>query len=224
MTTPPRPAPPRPAPPRVPLTRERIVAAAIELADAHGVDGLSMRKLAAHLGFEVMSLYNHVANKDDLLDSMVDRVAGEIAGAPAGTGWKPAARTIAMSAHNTLLRHQWVTGLWLKRWPGPNRWRHMETLLSVLADAGLPAELADLGFHAITFHIQGFTQQQLNYAMDARPESELYARFESEATADEFPHVVDHIRYHRECEPKHDEFAFVLDLILDGLERSTVPG
>lgn len=224
MTTPPRPAPRRPAPPRAPLTRERIVDAAIELADANGVDGLSMRKLAAKLGFEVMSLYNHVANKDDLLDGMVDRVAGEIAGATAGAGWKPAARTIAISAHDTLLRHQWATALWLNRWPGPNRWRHMESLLSVLADAGLPDELADLGFHAITFHIQGYTQQQLDYAMDARSQNEMYARFETESIAAEIPHVVDHIRYHRECQPNHDEFAFVLDLILDGLERSAAPG
>jgi AcrR family transcriptional regulator len=208
-------------PERPPLTRDRIVAAAVELADEHGVAWLSMRKLAAHLGYEVMSLYNHVANKDDLLDGMVDLVAGDMAGPPADADWKRAARVTALSAHEVLLRHPWVAALWSNRWPGPNRWRHMEDLLRVLAAAGLPDDLADLGFHAITLHISGFTQQQLSYAAQQLSGDEMYARFAAEVTEAEYPHVVDHVRYHLEAERTHDEFAFVLDLILDGLDRFT---
>ncbi len=206
------------------LTRDLILDAAIELADAQGVDALSMRKLAKHLGFEVMSLYNHVANKEDLLDAMVDRVAAEIVAPPPGAGWKPAARAIAISAHEALLRHRWAGALWMTQWPGRHRWLHMERLLAVLAEAGLPDDLADLGFHAITLHVGGFTQQQLSYAMDEQRSSEMYERFAREVRAEEFPHVVDHVRYHQEVEERdekpRDEFAFVLDLILDGLERA----
>lgn len=211
----------QPVPERPPLTRERIITSAVELADEHGVAWLSMRKLAAHLGYEVMSLYNHVSNKDDLLDTMVDEIAGDIAGPPAGADWKQAARVMALSAHEVLLDHRWVTIVWSNRWPGPNRWRHMEDLLRVLADAGLPDDLADLGFHAITLHISGFTQQQLSYSSQQISEDEMYTRFAAEVTVDEYPHVVDHVRYHQEAERTHDEFAFVLDLILDGLERLT---
>ena len=162
---------------RRPLTRDRIVAAAIEMADVDGIGSLTMRGLAAHLGFEVMSLYNHVANKEDLLDAMVDVVAGEIEEPTPDVPWRPAARTIALSAHGVLLNHRWASPLWSTRWPGPNRWRHMETLLRAIGEAGLTEELTDLGFHAITLHIQGFAQQQLDYASMAVPDDELYARF-----------------------------------------------
>jgi AcrR family transcriptional regulator len=212
------------ADPRPPLTRERVLDAAIEMADANGVGALSMRKLAKNLGFEVMSLYNHVANKDDLLDAMVDRVASEIVTPVPGADWKADARAIAISAHEALLRHRWASALWSTRWPGPNQWRYMERLLAALADAELPDDLADLGFHAITLHIAGFTQQQVSYTMSDEQSDEMYARFAREVTADEFPLVIDHVRYHRDVDehPKQprDEFAFVLDLILDGLARA----
>lgn len=204
---------------RPPLTRERILAAAVEIADERGVGALSMRKLAKQLGYEVMSLYNHVENKDDLLDGMVDLVAAEIDGPQPGLGWKPAIRSIAMSAHEALVRHPWATVLWASRWPGPARWRHMEALLALLAGAGFPDDVADLGFHAVTMHIQGFTQQQITYTELSSDEERLFARFHREVSADEFPHVVDHVRYHIDVEAPHDEFGFVLDLILDGLDR-----
>jgi len=206
---------------RSPLTRQRIVAAAVELADVSGIDAVTMRSLAAHLGFEVMSLYNHVANKDDLLDGMVDVVAAEIEEPPLDMPWRPAVRMIAMSVHDALLQHRWASPLWAARWPGPNRWRHMDTLLRILGTAGLAADRTDLGFHAITLHIQGFTQQQLDYAAGNFPEDEWYARFQAEVNEDEHPNVYAHMRHHRRSEPVHDVFAFVLDLILDGLERAT---
>lgn len=204
---------------RDPLTRDRILAAAIALADADGVEGLTMRNLARSLGYEVMSLYNHVANKDDVLDGMVDRVASEIDDPPDGVSWQVGARVIAMSAHEAIVRHRWAAGLWTSRWPGPNRWHHMEVLLDLLGRADFPEDLADLAFHAITLHIQGFTQQQINFTMTSDDEAEMYDRFAREVSPEMYPRMVDHIRYHLETETSHDEFGFVLDLILDGIER-----
>jgi AcrR family transcriptional regulator len=209
---------------REPLTRDRILAAAIEIADEQGVDSLTMRKLAGQLGYEVMSLYNHIANKDDLLDGMVDVVAGEIVQPSDDRNWRAAVREVAMSAHEALVKHRWASGLWSRRWPGRNRWQHMETLLRLLNDADLPDDLADLGFHAVTTHIQGFTQQQISYSTQVPDEAAMFARFQREVSPDEFPAVVDHVRYHRETDERRDEFAFVLDLILDGLERTAGDG
>ena len=107
--------------PRIPLSRERILSAAITLADEGGIDSLSMRKLAERLGVEAMSLYNHIANKDDLLAGIVEAVAGEIATPSADTEWKTAIREIATSAHESLLRHPWARDLWIRTSPGPAR-------------------------------------------------------------------------------------------------------
>ncbi len=205
---------------RIPLSRDLVLTTAIELADEHGVAGLSMRKLAKELGYEVMSLYNHVDNKDDLLDGMVDAVAGEIALPDEELPWKRAVREIAVSSYEALVRHRWAAAMWSQRWPGPNRWRHMDTLLRLLSTADLPDDVADLGFHAITMHIQGFTQQQIAYSAMVPDEEAMLERFRAEVSPEVFPHIVAHVRYHGETGGPRDDFGFVLDLILDGLERS----
>lgn len=209
---------------RIPLSRDRILTTAVAMADEHGVDELSMRKLAKELGYEVMSLYNHVANKDDLLDGMADAVAGEIALPAEDLPWKRAVRETAVSWHEALMRHRWAAAMLSHRWPGPNRWRHMDNLLRLLGSADLPDDVADLGFHAVTMHIQGFTQQQMAYSAQVPDEAAMFERFRTEVSPDEFPHIVDHVRYHRETDAPHDEFGFVLDLILDGLERAATEG
>lgn len=221
---------PKPDAEREPLDRDRILAAGIDLADEHGVDALSMRKLARHLGYEVMSLYNHVQNKTDLLDGMVDHVAGEIDAPAPDLGWRAAVRQIAVSAHEALLRHPWAASLWSSSWPGPNRWHHMETMLAALAAADFHDDLADLGFHAITLHITGFTQQQITYRDQAAGSGgdEMMQRFHAEVDASVYPRIHEHVRYHElrdagRDEP-HDEFGFVLDLILDGLEQTRAAG
>lgn len=196
------------------------MSAAIDLADEQGLDGLSMRKLATHLGAGAMSIYNHVANKDDLLDAMVDRVAGEPDLPDHTNDWRSAARQLALDTHHALLRHPWAITMWQTRWPGPNRWRHMETLLAILSNADFTEDHADLAFHAITMHIQGFTQQQVSYASEFEDETPLLARVTTELDPSVFPHLLNHIRYHREGGATQNEFAFVLDLILDGLERA----
>jgi len=208
---------------REPLARERVLAAAVELADQRGVEAVSMRKLAAHLGYEVMSLYNHVRNKTDLLEAMLDAVYAEVVPPATGLGWKQAVRVLAIDTHRALLRHPWAAPLIPVQFPGPHRFGHAEALLGLLASGGFDDDLRDLAYHAITLHIAGFTQQQLSYAATMQREDDLMARFEREVTTDHFPLMVDHARYHTErdasADERPDEFEFVLDLILDGIEQ-----
>ncbi|MCX6521364.1 MAG: TetR/AcrR family transcriptional regulator C-terminal domain-containing protein [Actinobacteria bacterium] len=205
------------------LSRDRIVDAAMSLADRHGLAGLSMRQVAAALRCEVMSLYNHVANKDDLLDGMLDRVYADIADPSDGVHWRAAVRDLAVAAHEALVGHPWASELVTSRLPGPARRRHAEHLLRVLADAALPEDVADLGFHAIMIHVQGFTHQQVGYEQmmrsgRARPDRRL-----GDVDAEEFPFFAAHLRYHEQQGHRADDFGFVLDLILDGLERAARP-
>ena len=210
-------------PVRAPLTRERILRAGVEYADAHGADALSMRKLAARLGYEAMSLYNHVANKDDLLDGMVDLVAAEVELPPDDLDWKEGIRAIAIAEHEVLLRHPWAGAMVPRRFPGPARWRIAEAVLGRLTAGGFADHLRDVGYHAIILHIAGFTQQQLSYRSGGADLTEPMQRFHREVAADEFPLMVEHVRYHERADDipgeRPDEFRFVLDLILDGLER-----
>lgn len=211
---------------RAPLTRDRILETGVELADEHGLTALSMRKLAGRLGFEVMSLYNHVASKDDLLEGMLDLVSGEIEDSPAdASGWKARLRCIAISAHEMLLRHRWAGELWPHVFPGPARWRYMESILELLKEAGLTGHERDLGFHAVTLHVTGFTQQQLAYAVSNADSRTSYARIEHELPEQDYPLMNEHIRYHQDMDTipgeRADDFRFVLDLILDGLDRSS---
>src|SRR5215216_4587433 len=117
-------------PPRVPLTRERVLRAAVALADESGSESLSMRKLGEAIGVEAMSLYHHVANKEDLLDGMIDVVFGEIDLPSSGTDWKPAMRRRALSARRVLSRHGWAIGFMDSRSsPGPATLRHHDAVL-----------------------------------------------------------------------------------------------
>jgi AcrR family transcriptional regulator len=223
MTTPSTGATPDRGTDRVPLSRARILERAIALADEGGVAAISMRKLAASLGFEVMSLYNHVANKDDLLDGMLDEIYGELPPIPDDRDWKQGVVDLAVDTHDLLLRHRWAAPLIPVRFPGPNRFGQAERLLELLTQGGFDDDLRDLGYHAITLHIAGFTQQQLSYSMPDDDREAGMARFHREVTEDRFPLMVDHVRYHEEHrehpEGRPDEFRFVLDLIVDGLER-----
>ncbi len=207
-------------PPRPPLTRDRVLRAAVAYADRHGIAALSMRKLAAELGFEVMSLYNHVANKDDLLDGMTDLVAAEIdhAGA-AGAAWRDAVRHLAISANRALLAHPWACTIWSSRFPGEHRVRLMESLLAAFARSGLPHDVAHSGYHAVALHIVGFSTQQNEYDFEPGEIDRLATDFLGRLPVDEFPHVAAHVREHLESPASGDEFTFALDLILDGLER-----
>ena len=208
--------------PRVPLSRERVLRTAIELADQGGIESLSMRKLGQALGVEAMSLYNHVAGKDDILSGIVDIVESEIDLPTPGAAWKAALRTTAISAHDILERHPWAASLTLST-AGirPARWRYMNGILGCLREAGFSAEMTDLAYHALESHIAGFTlwASQLQFEPDELPD--LATAFVNELPEGEFPYLIEHVDQHlKERDPENEgAFAFGLDLILDGLDR-----
>ncbi|MDH3249615.1 MAG: TetR/AcrR family transcriptional regulator C-terminal domain-containing protein [Acidimicrobiia bacterium] len=204
---------------RIPLSRDRILTAAVELADAAGVEVMSMRKLAGSLGFEVMSLYNHIANKGDLITGMVDWIAGDMARLDPDRPGKQAVRDMSISAHDVLIEHPWAAPLWTRSMPGPNRLLLMEDLLAAFRRGGFSPRLAHFGFHAITMHIVGFTLQQLNYAETNSATDDAASAFIATLDPEQFPYMIEHVEYHIHDDEGGD-FVFILDLILDGLERA----
>jgi AcrR family transcriptional regulator len=211
------------AEPRVPLNRDRVLRAAIRLADEGGFESLTMRKLGQELGVQAMSLYNHVANKDDIRDGIVDVVMEEVEVPSNGTDWKAAIRQSAISHHDVLLRHRWACSLMMAtpRVSRP-RLRWMEWLLQTLREAGFSANMTHHAYHALDSHIMGFTLWQVSFPFDTREELlDLAKDFLREIPAEEYPYVIEHAEQHM-AEPNPDEpseFEFGLDLILDGLER-----
>jgi AcrR family transcriptional regulator len=219
------------SPSRVPLSRERVLHAAIRLADQCGIEALTMRKLAQELGVEAMSLYNHVANKRDLVDGMVDLVVSEIE-LPSNAKWDTAIREYAISAHRILLSHPWAPSLVMspptERITQSPRLRYVEWLLGRLREAGFSPELTYSAYHALDSHILGFTLWQLGHSAGAKALGEgkdlddLAASILQELRAGDFPYLAEHAEQHLAA-PKDDgahEFEFGLDLILDGLKRA----
>jgi AcrR family transcriptional regulator len=198
------------------------MSAAIALADSNGIESLSMRKLGQDLGVEAMSLYNHVANKEDILDGIVDLVFGEIA-LPSGEGdWKPAMRKRAISAHEALLRHPWAPSLMQSRTrPGPATLRHHDSVLGSLRNAGFTLIMAAHAVSAIDGYVYGFALQQINLPLQSREQVAEVGESILRQLAGEYPHLAEMITEHA-MKPGYDyskEFEFGLDLILDGLER-----
>lgn len=209
---------------RTPLSRERILDAALALADAEGVEGLTMRRLAAELGVEAMTIYYHVPNKDAILDALVEHVIAEIELPQSGTAWRSALRSLALSAYEVLGRHRWATRLMLRGggWPGPMRLRYMDTILAFLTDAGFEPTVADHAYHAIEGHVMGFTLWEAGMNLGTREEIQALGRaFLAELPAETYPSVAAHIEHHLEPRRPGDvgSFAFALDLLLDGLAR-----
>jgi AcrR family transcriptional regulator len=210
-----------PAADRAPLDRDAIVDAGIAFADERGTDALSMRKLAAELGYEVMSLYNHVANKADVLSSMVDAVALEIPDPDPAVDPLVAVRTLAVDTRAALVRHPWAASLWLRLLPGPARVRHMEHHLAALAATDMSPRVAHLAFHAVNNHVIGYTlqEQAMAYVMPSDGDADAVARsFMESLPADDAPHTIAHIQQHLDGDTA-SSFELVLDLILDGLAR-----
>ncbi len=201
------------------LTHEHIVATALRLADADGIRQLSMRRLATELDCGVMSLYHYVVDKEALIEALVDQVAREVVPPPKGVAWREAVRHIAEATLAAQLRHPWAIPVWSTSWPGPYRFALVEQLLDTLAHAGLPPDVADLGFHALTNHVQGFAQQRISFGqLESRAEV-TRDRLEAMIAQGKFPRVAEHVEFHRSERSAQDEFGFTLDLILDGLEK-----
>jgi AcrR family transcriptional regulator len=209
---------------RTPLTRQRVLRAAVALADRGGVGALSMRKLAQELGVEAMSLYHHVANKDDILDGIVDVVFAEIDLPTGEAGWRAAMRRRAISAREALRRHPWATGLMESRsTPGPANIRHHDAVLGVLRNAGFPIELAAHAYSLLDSYIYGFALQEASLPFHTPEETaEVAQTIMAEFPADEYPYLAE-IATDYVLQPGYDygnEFLYGLDLILDGLARA----
>jgi AcrR family transcriptional regulator len=212
------------AAPRAPLTRRRVLRAAVALADRGGVAALSMRKLAQELGVEAMSLYHHVANKDDILDGIVDVVFGEIEQPTGEAGWEAAMRRRAVSAREALRRHPWATGLMeSRRNPGPANIRHHDAVLGVLRNAGFPVELAAHAYSLLDSYIYGFALQEASLPFQTPEETaEVAQEIMAAFPADDYPYLAE-IATEHVLQPGYDygdEFLYGLDLILDGLARA----
>lgn len=208
---------------RLPLSRERVLQAALDLADERGIDALTMRELGRRLGVEAMSLYNHVDNKDDVLDGILDLVVGEIDLPSDDVDWREAMRRRAVSAKEAFTRHPWASALNdARESSGPGRLQYFEWVIGTLRRAGFSVELALHGFSAIDSYIYGFGRQQLNISAADGDSREMAAAFLSALPADEFPYLREVITEHM-LTVGYDEaadFEFGLGLILDGLERA----
>jgi AcrR family transcriptional regulator len=208
---------------RSPLTRERVLRAAVLLADGDGIESLTMRRLGQRLGVEAMSLYNHVANKDDLLDGVVDLVVSEIDLPADTTDWKEAMRCRAISARAVFSRHPWAIGLVDSRESsGPARLRYFDWVIGTLRRAGFTLELAVRAFSLLDSYIYGFGRQRLTMAAaDGISPEEMAEAFLGAIPADEYPYLREMVVEHA-MKAGYDEgadFEFGLDLIVDGLER-----
>jgi AcrR family transcriptional regulator len=205
---------------RRPLSRQRVLGVAIALADRDGVGSLSMRKIAQELGVEAMSLYHHVASKDDILDGIVDLVLSDIEVPASGTDWKTAMRERAISAHAVLLAHPWAALLIMSRFNiGPGMTRYLDATLGRLRDGGFSIEGALDAWHTLDSHLYGFTLQELNLPFEVEETQQVSANVLSRLPADEYPHVVEVITKIMQT-GRDENFEFGLDLILDGLERT----
>ena|ERR1700693_5035567 len=214
------------ATPRVPLSRERVLRAAVALADEAGVESLTMRKLAKELGVEAMSLYNHVANKDDILAGIVDIVFSEIELPPRGTDWKTAMRQRAISTRQALSHHRWAVGLMESRMrPGLANIRLHDSVLGFLRRAGFSVEMAVHAYSVQDSYIYGFALQEKGFAlqrdsMSLGKDDSLAKTMLRQLPPDEYPYIAETVGGYVTGAGYEfaDEFEFGLDLILDGLE------
>ena len=211
--------------PRSPLTRQRLVDGAVTLADANGIGSLTMRRLARELEVKPMSLYHHVANKDEVLDGMVDVVFSEIDLPPDSAGWNSAMRERAKSARAALMRHPWAIGLMKSRTePGHATLRHHDAVIGCLRRAGFSIEMAAHAFSVLDSYIYGFVLQEINLPFNTTEETyELTKAILQQFPAGDYPHLVEMAAEHI-LQPGYayaNEFDFGLDLILEGLQRST---
>ena len=217
--------------PRLPLSRERVLRGAVTLADEHGLDALTMRSLGQQLGVEAMSLYNHVANKEAILDGVVEMVVGEVLEAADGTDrlsapaeWKAVTRRRILAAREVLLRHRWAPEVLESRTNMPPVLiRYYDELLGLMLQGGFSADLAHHAMHALGSRALGFTQELFQEDDDMPAET---VALMAQQMAAEYPNLGEMLKVVTHdadttlgwCDDQF-EFEFGLDLILDGLER-----
>lgn len=208
---------------RTPLTRERVLAVAVGLADRAGIESLSMRKLGQELGVDAMALYRHVRHKDDLLDGIVEMIVGEIERPAPNADWKTALREQAMAARRVMLRHPWARRVLEERATGgPAFLAYVESVLATLLDGGFSIDLAHHSLHVLGSRIFGFNQDVFEDSGEPDPSPEAAAMLARALAA--YPRItelagsVSHDGVLGKCDDDF-EFTFGLDLILAGLER-----
>ncbi|MFJ4466748.1 TetR/AcrR family transcriptional regulator [Streptomyces sp. NPDC089424] len=206
---------------RTPLSRERVIRAAVAVADEKGSASLTMRAVAGALGVEAMSLYHHVAGREEILDGMVDAVFGEIDLPPRDTDWKSAMRHRALSARAALRRHPWAVGLMDSRSrPGPATLRHHDAVIGALRAAGFSVAMTAHAVSLIDSYLYGFVLQELSLPFTGAAELDQVAgAILREMPADTYPHLAELATEHV-LEPGYDhadEFGFGLTLVLDAL-------
>ena len=213
---------------RRPLSRQLVLKAAIRLADREGMEALSMRTLGRDLGVEAMSLYNHVQNKEDVLDGLVDIVFGEAELRCEGVDWKPAMRRRAVSIREALARHRWAIGLMESRThPGPANLKHHDSVLRCLREAGFSVTMAAHAYSALDSYIYGFALTQMNLPFETGEQAaEVADTILGENVAGAYPYLAE-IATEHVMKPGYsyvNEFEYGLDLLLEALDSDLKRG
>ena len=216
--------------PRAPLSRDRVLRAAVALADAGGVDALSMRRLAQDLGVVPMALYKHVSSKDELLDGMVDLLVAEIAPPPAGADWKTVIRERVLSARRVWQRHPWASRVVETRTqPTPAVMAYMDSMIGLFRAGGFSIDLTHHAMHAMGSRLLGFTQELFDDTAGAGPDMDAEMLRWMAGAYPNITELVQAITHDQAsvvgpgCDDQF-EFEFALDLLLDGLERLRARG
>jgi AcrR family transcriptional regulator len=214
-------------PGRPALSRERVLQGAVAVADARGIAALTIRSLAQHLGVKPMSLYYYVANKNEILDAIVDVVFGEIDLPTVGGDWRSEVHLRATSARHVLRRHSWAIGLLESRSsPGPATLRHHDAMIGTLRGAGFSIEMTAHAYALIDSYVYGFALQEAALPFEGSDDvATVVEPMIEQFSTTEYPHLVELATEHvlRPGYDFGDEFDFGLTLILDGLARSIVP-
>ena len=208
---------------RVPLSRERVLRTAVAIADAKGNSALTMRSLAHELGVKPMSLYHHVANKEEILDGIIDLVFGEIDLPPTDSDWREAIRLRAIAARRVLSHHAWAIPLMESRTnPGPATLRQHDAVIGTFRRAGFSVQLTAHAYSLLDSYVYGFSlQESVSLPFDKVTAPELAEKILAQFPSEEYPHLAELATEHI-LQPGYDygeEFEVGLDLILDGLEN-----
>jgi AcrR family transcriptional regulator len=209
---------------RTPLSRDRILLAALDLADQEGFEACTMRKLGAQLGVEAMSLYRHVTSKEDLLDGLVDLVFAEVEVDEPGTReWRPATRDRAYSQRAAMRRHRWAIGLMEGRMqPGPASLSVHDATLGILREAGFPFRAAVHANSVLDAYVYGFALQERDLPAQADGATAEVMRQQARHVPEmrDYPYLVEAMGEFADAGYDYDaEFTYGLELILDGIER-----
>jgi AcrR family transcriptional regulator len=209
---------------RAPLSRDRVLQGAMAVADTAGIAGLTIRSLAKELGVKPMTLYHYVANKDEILDGVVDLVFSEIELPSVGGDWRQELRRRAVSARAVLRRHPWAIGLLESRaTPGPAGLRHHDAFIGTLRTAGFTIQMAAHAFAVLDAFVYGFALQEATLPFEGPDDvPDLVTSILEQFPVDEYPHLAEMATEHV-LQPGYDfgdEFGFGLELILDGLEAA----